>query len=171
MGADALFADTSACAVDAVWMTLDHPLHFAHPPRAPLHRVTASHLPARPQQRRSGMATWSRLFFWSLRAFFFGKFVTRGALAILTIYTFPFPTPAIPEDQICPRFQSLNDREFFFSHQRPADYGALPLAAELSHQLNEPEVRDWVGRLLKVRRLPSRWPCSSLWGLSRDGYP
>lgn len=61
-----------------------------------------------------------------------------------------FADTSIPEDQICTRFQSLNDREFFFSHQRPADYGALPLAADISSQLNEPEVRDWVDRLLQA---------------------
>ena len=69
---------------------------------------------------------------------------------------------------LCPNVQDFNGGDFVYSHQRPADYGALPLAAATSDRLADPAVQAWVDRLLRqpagtiVRRsccVCSLWLC------------
>lgn len=58
----------------------------------------------------------------------------------------------VPAAARCAAVDALNGGEFFFSHQRPADYNSVPLSKATSTTLDTAVVRSWVEKLLDSKR-------------------
>jgi hypothetical protein len=71
---------------------------------------------------------------------------------------------AMPESERCDAVKASNGGEFFFSHQRPADYNSVPLSRDTSNSLDAPAVRGWIDKILDH---PKGTIGSSEWGVRR----